>query len=286
MSTTITRPDTPTTSGAASQAAAERRRRRRRTVRLWRMAFAVVWLVSWQLASDTIIDPFFSSSPLAIGARAYEWLVTGYIWVHVAATLQEMLIGLVVGASAGILVGFLLGRARTLSAVLDPFVTAVYSLPKLALAPLFILWFGIGLLSKVVLVALMVFFLVFFNTYAGVRDIDDLHVDALRIMGGSKRDVYTKVIMPSSSVWVFTGLKLAIPQALIGAIVGELISSNRGLGFVMSNAASFFDTTGILAGLVYVAAISISINQSVQALERRLMRWKASGGADRAAGAW
>lgn len=266
--------------GIASAAATAEARRRRRRIRLCQAVLVLLWLGSWEWASGRIIRPFFSSSPSAIGVRVYEWVVSGYIWVHLAATLQAMMVGLLIGASLGILLGFLLGRGEILSRIFEPFITAVYSLPKLALAPLFILWFGIGLLSKVVLVALIVFFLVFYNTYAGVRDVDRLHINALRIMGGSRRQVYTKVIMPSASVWVFTGLKLAVPYSLIGAIVGELISSNRGLGFTINNAAGFFDTTGVLAGLTFVAIISITINQSVASVGNRLMRWKgdAEGG--------
>lgn len=275
-STTTSEPVTPVpgTKSDASKAADLETRRRKRRVLFWRLVAVVVWLGSWELASGTLIDPFFSSSPSEIGVRVWEWAVSGYIWVHLRATLQEMGLGLLAGSILGILMGFVLGRSETLASIADPFITALYSLPKLALAPLFILWFGIGLLSKVVLVGLIVFFLVFFNTYAGVRDVDRLYINALRIMGGNRRDVYTKVILPSSSVWVFTGLKLAIPYALIGAIVGELISSSQGLGFIINNASSFFDTTGVLAGLVYVAVISISINSMVGALERRLMVWK------------
>lgn len=261
---------------AASSVAEQATRRRKRLIFVWRLVAVAVWLGSWEFASGSLIDPFFSSSPLEIGLRVWDWASSGYIWVHLLATLQEMGLGLLAGSVLGILVGFLLGRNEMLASVADPFITALYSLPKLALAPLFILWFGIGLLSKVVLVGLIVFFLVFFNTYAGVRDVDRLYINAIRIMGGTSRDVYTKVILPSSSVWVFTGLKLAIPYALIGAIVGELISSSQGLGYIINNSSSFFDTTGVLAGLVYVAVISISINTMVGTLERRLMVWKSS----------
>lgn len=278
MSTTTTEPaaDMPSLRSEASLAAEQAARRQRRIILVWRLIAVGVWLGSWELASGTLIDPFFSSAPSDVGARVWEWIATGYIWVHLGATLQEMGLGLLAGSTTGILLGFLLGRSETLAAIADPFITALYSLPKLALAPLFILWFGIGLLSKVVLVGLIVFFLVFFNTYAGVRDVDRLYINALRIMGGTKRDVYTKVIFPSSSIWVFTGLKLAVPYALIGAIVGELISSSQGLGFIINNASSFFDTTGVLAGLVYVAVIAITINNLVGVLERRLMVWKTS----------
>ena len=277
MSTTTSPVPTATPERSEASLEAERQaRHRKRMIRVWRVVATVVWLGTWELASDTLIDPFFSSAPSLIGVRVFEWLSTGYIWVHLGATLREMGLGLLAGSVLGIVVGFVLGRAGMLAAIADPFITAVYSLPKLALAPLFILWFGIGLLSKVVLVGLIVFFLVFFNTYAGVRDVDRLYINALRIMGGNRRDVYFKVILPSSSIWVFTGLKVAVPYALIGAIVGELISSSQGLGYIINNASSFFDTTGVLAGLVYVAAIAITVNYLVGVAERRFMVWKDS----------
>jgi len=277
MSTTISPIPTATPERSEASLEAERQaRHRKRMIRVWRVVALGVWLGTWELASDTLIDPFFSSAPSLISVRVWEWLSTGYIWVHLGATLREMGLGLLAGSVLGIVVGFVLGRAGMLAAIADPFITAVYSLPKLALAPLFILWFGIGLLSKVVLVGLIVFFLVFFNTYAGVRDVDRLYINALRIMGGNRRDVYFKVILPSSSIWVFTGLKVAVPYALIGAIVGELISSSQGLGYIINNASSFFDTTGVLAGLVYVAAIAITVNYLVGVAERRFMVWKDS----------
>lgn len=247
---------------------------RRRKIILGRIAFVVLWLGSWELMSGTVIDPFFSSSPSAIGAQIYRWIETGFIWVHLFTTLQEFAIGLTIGIFGGTIVGFSLGRMPTMAAILNPFVTMVYSLPKLALAPIFILWFGIGLGSKVVLVALMTFFLVFYNTFTGARDVDPLYVNSLRIMGASRWTIYQRVIIPSASVWVMTGIRIAVPQALIGAIVGELISSNQGIGFVVANAASFFDTTGVLAGVALVAVVSVILSQSVIKLEQRVTRWK------------
>jgi NitT/TauT family transport system permease protein len=265
----------PTAENAASAAAEQAAARRKRQVRFWRVVALVVWLSSWELSAGRIIDPFFSSRPSDVGARFVEWIATGFIWPHLLATTQAMMIGLLIGASLGVLIGFILGRGEILSSVFEPFITAVYSLPKLALAPLLILWFGIGLMSKVVLVSLIVFFLVFYNTYAGVRDVDRLYISALQIMGGNRRDVYTKVIMPSAAVWVFTGFKLAVPYSLIGAIVGELISSDRGLGYTISRSSSFFDTTGVITGLTFIAIIAISINQSLNSFGRWVNRWKA-----------
>lgn len=264
-----------TSENAASEAAAGAQRRRKRLVRFWRVVVLIVWLGSWEMSAGRIIDPFFSSRPSAVGVRFYEWIASGFIWLHLAATVQAMMIGLFIGASLGVLTGFVLGRGEVLSNIFEPFITAVYSLPKLALAPLLILWFGIGLTSKVVLVSLIVYFLVFYNTYAGVRDVDRLYINSLLIMGGNRRDVYTKVIMPSAAVWVFTGFKLAVPYSLIGAIVGELISSDRGLGYTITRSASFFDTTGVLTGLTFIAIIAISINQFLNTLGRWVNRWKA-----------
>ncbi|MGV9802964.1 ABC transporter permease [Mycobacterium sp. NPDC003449] len=247
---------------------------RRRNVLLGQIVFVVVWLGSWELLSGPVIDPFFASSPSAIAGQIYRWVESGFIWVHLFTTLKEFIIGLALGIVGGTLVGFTLGRMPTAAAILNPFVTMVYSLPKLALAPIFILWFGIGLSSKVVLVALMTFFLVFYNTFTGARDVDPLYVNSLRIMGASRRTVYQRVVIPSASVWVMTGIRIAVPQALIGAIVGELISSNQGIGFVVANAASFFDTTGVLAGVALVAVVSVVLSQTVIKIEQRVTRWK------------
>ena len=267
----------PTTASARTASASPgtgRTPRVRPTVLVGQLAFLVVWLGSWELLSGRVIDPFFASSPSDIGAQIYRWFESGFIWVHLLTTLQEFAIGLSLGVLAGTVVGFSLGRMPTVAAILNPFVTTVYSLPKLALAPLFILWFGIGLTSKVVLVALMTFFLVFYNTYTGARDVDPAYVNSLRIMGANNRTIYQRVVIPSAAVWVMTGIRIAVPQALIGAIVGELISSNQGIGFVVGNAASFFDTTGMLAGIALVAVVSVVLSQTVIRLERHVTRWK------------
>jgi len=246
----------------------------RRAVWTGRTVVVVLWIGIWQLCAGRLIDPFFSSSPSSIASQLGQWFGSGTIWPQIATTLEETLIGFAIGGAAGVLGGFVMGRSVFLASVLGPFVTALYSLPKLALAPLFILWFGIGLESKVVLVALITFFLVFYNTFAGAREVDGLLVDVTRLYGANRRQIYTKIVVPSAMSWVTTGLRIAVPQALIGAIVGELISSNRGLGYLIANAASFFDTTGVLAGVVTVVAISLILIGMVSQLEKRTLRWK------------
>ncbi|MGC4897422.1 ABC transporter permease [Micromonospora sp. DT31] len=243
-------------------------------IALGQIAVVIVWLGSWELMSGRVIDPFFSSSPSAVGQQLMEWFRTGSIWPHLLITLQEFGVGLFVGGLAGVLVGFTLGRLPTTAAVLNPFVTVVYSMPKLALAPLFVLWFGIGFGSKIVLVGLISFFLVFYNTFTGARDVDPLFIDSLRIMGANRLTIYRRVVMPSAVVWVMTGLRIAVPQAVIGAVVGELISSNQGVGYVIANAAAFFNTTGVLAGVALVACVSVVLSQMIIMLERWATRWK------------
>ncbi|MEO3789261.1 ABC transporter permease [Nonomuraea sp. B10E15] len=244
------------------------------TIALGQIVVVIVWLGSWEWLSGRVIDPFFSSSPSAIGQQLAEWFSTGSIWVHLLITLQEFGAGLLVGSVVGVVVGFTLGRLPTTAAILNPFVTVVYSMPKLALAPLFVLWFGIGFGSKIVLVGLISFFLVFYNTFTGARDVDPLYIDSLRIMGANRLTIYRRVIMPSAAVWVMTGLRIAVPQAVIGAVVGELISSNQGIGYIIANAASFFNTTGVLAGVALVAFVSVLLSQLIIMVERWATRWK------------
>jgi NitT/TauT family transport system permease protein len=152
-------------------------------------------------------------------------------------------------------------------------------LPKVALAPLFIIWFGIGLEMKVILTAAIVFFIVFLNTFTGVREVSSELVAILRLMGAKERHLLTKVVIPSAIVWVFTGLRLSVPYALIGAVVGEIIASNRGLGYLVAHAAGQFDTAGTFAALLSIVILALVLNKIVVLAERRLMPWRASSNA-------
>ena len=244
-------------------------------VLFWRLVVLVAFIGSWQAVSGPILDPFFISEPSEIARRLGEWLGDGTIATHLYATMQATIAGFVVGSLVGVGVGFFLGRALLIARIVDPFIIAVYSLPKVALAPLFILWFGIGMTSKIVLSATIVFFLVFYNTYAGVRAVDRELVDVVRLMGGSRRDVLRRVVIPSSATWIFNGLKISVPYALIGAVVGELIASDRGTGFVLKRASGTFDTAGVFAALVILMVVATILNQLVVYSERRVDRWRA-----------
>ncbi len=241
-----------------------------------RVLFFVCLIIAWQFASGKIANPLFISSPLAVVKRLDVWIGDGTLWFHTAITLQETLLGLLYGSVAGILAGLLMGLLPPLAKILDPFVIALYSIPKVALAPLFILWFGIGIEMKVVLAAVTVFFLVFINTLTGVLGVDQNLVNAVILMGGRRRDIVFKVMIPAATGYILTGLRIAIPYALIGAVIAELVASNRGLGYLINTSASEFDTAGVFAALLVLTIIAGILNAIVNLIDRKTSLWKTS----------
>lgn len=246
------------------------------TLRVWslRAVLLVVILGGWQITSGWLYSDFFLSKPSEIIAVFWTWLRDGDLFYHAGYTTLEAGAGFLLGSAAGIVVGIWLGRADLTAKVLDPFITMFYSLPKIALAPLFILWFGIGMPMKIYLTATIVFFLVFLSTYTGVRSVSREQIAILRLMGAKEHHIMTKAVIPSAITWVFTGLRLSVPYALIGAIVGELIASNRGLGFLLANAAGQFSTASVFAALLAIAILALCLDAAVKLFERRAMPWK------------
>ena len=233
-----------------------------------------ICLAAWEFASGRLIKPFWISSPSEIWRQLSEWVATGQLWLHVEVTLSETLMGFGFGAISGVAVGLTLGLNRRLAAVLDPFIVAFYSLPKIALAPLFILWFGVGLTSKVVLATFVVFFLVFYNTYAGTLAVEAELIDVLRLMGARRGQIIRKVILPSALIWIFTGMKSSVPYALIGAVVGEMMASNKGLGYLIEAAAGQYDTGGVFAALFVLMIIATGLHELLKQSERLMLRWR------------
>lgn len=248
--------------------------RKRWGIRIGQVLIGLAILGIWQFASGRLIDDFFISSPVAVAVKLWIWTRSGTLANAFAYTMQAMVLGFIIGSVSGFIIGFLLGRSDTAAKLFDPYITAIYCLPKIALAPLLIMWFGIGLESKVAMAALIVFFLVFLNTFAGVRDVSAIHINAARIMGANSWQLLRYVIFPSAAAWVLTGLKVSVPYALIGAVVGELISSNRGIGFLIGQASGLFDTAGVFAGLVVLAVTGMVLNSALKALETHLLRWR------------
>ena len=264
--------------------------RRKLRLLLARVFLIALLIVFWQVASGRWINPFWISSPNAVWERLQEMTFVGDsplavlanlpksdLWFNLQLTLQAMLLGLVSGMLAGMVAGFVLGRARFVGDVLEPILLALYSLPKLALAPLFILWFGIGLTTKIVYSATIVFFLVFLNTYTGAREVDHDLVDTARIFGAGRLEVLRKIVVPSALTWVFAGLRLSVPYSLVGVVVAEMMASNRGMGYLIVSAANQFDTAGVFAALVVLIILAGAVNMIVMRVEAYLLRWKGSG---------
>lgn len=239
-----------------------------------RLATLAALLGIWAALSGPVLDPQFFGSPQGVAESLVRWSLDGTLWRNSWITIQEVVLGFVLGAASGAIVAYLVAAVRPLWDILIPYMLALYSVPKVAVAPLFIIWFGIGLSMKVLLAAISVFFLVFLSTAAGVQNVDEGLKDAVRMMGGSRRDVALKVTLPASMAGLLTGLRMAIPYALIGAVIGELVASNRGLGFLISDSSAQFDTSGVFAALVVLAVIAGVLNMLVNVLDKWANRWK------------
>jgi NitT/TauT family transport system permease protein len=221
-----------------------------------------------------LLDPFFFSRPSAILQRVATWVATGALWGHLAVTLEDSLLGLVIGAALGIALGFALARSSFAARVLDPYIKMLNAVPRVVLAPLFLLWFGLGIWSKVALAVTLVFFVMFFSTFQGVREADRVIVDNVRMLGASERQLVRHVLVPSALTWIFASLQTSLGFAMVGAVVGEYLGAARGLGYVISQAEGTFDTTGVFAGMTVLAVVVVVVSAGVSRLERWLLRWK------------
>jgi NitT/TauT family transport system permease protein len=245
------------------------------SVIVWQAALGLSALALWQtLVTVRVLDPFFVSRPSDIAQRIVRWVASGSLWGHLAVTLEESLLGLLIGAALGIGLGFALARSPLLAAVLDPYIKMLNAVPRVVLAPLFLLWFGLGILSKVALAVTLVFFVMFFNTYQGVRDADRVLIDNVRMLGATERQLMRHVLVPSALTWIFSSLQTSLGFAMVGAVVGEYLGATRGLGYVISQAEGTFDTTGVFAGMTVLALVVVIVSAGVTRLERWLLRWK------------
>jgi len=231
-------------------------------------------LLFWQWASGRLIKEIYVSKPTAVAARLVELFSSGEIYPHLLTTGQELVLGYVIGVAGGILGGYALGRSPRLAKIFEPYVMAFYGVPKIALAPLFIIWFGIGIWSKVALAAIMVFFLVFYNVYSGVRAVDRELVNLTLVMGANQRQLTYHVYFPAAAPYVFLGMRMAVPYSVIGVIVGEFTSSTQGLGLFIHEASSTYDPAGVFAGIVILLAFVVVANMLAARLERHFLRWK------------
>lgn len=260
---------------------AGRARRERLVTLAGRLAFAALFFLGWELSSGRIVDQFFVSKPSAIAASLWAMVTKEQLFYHMRFTIIEATVGYLIGASAGLIMGFALARVEWVYRIVEPFVVGFYGIPRIALAPLFILWFGIGITSKIAVAAVMVFFIVFINTIAGVRSAPPQLLSVARVMGASEWDLVRKVIFPAATPFIIAALQITVPQAMIGAIVGEFISSNRGVGHLISRAAGWLDTPGLFAGIFTLLVVVLVMNLGINLLGAHLMRWNPKHGSTR-----
>jgi len=250
------------------------RNRRRVLILSARLLVLAIFLGIWAALSGPVLDPQFFGSPQGVAAMLAQWTADGTLWRNTWITIQEVVLGFLLGAASGAILAYLIAAIKPLWDVLIPYMLALYSVPKVAVAPLFIIWFGIDLSMKVLLAAISVFFLVFLSTAAGVQNVDEGLKNAVRMMGGTRRDVALKVTLPGSVAGLLTGLRMSIPYALIGAVIGELVASNRGLGFLINDSSAQFNTSGVFAALVVLAIIAAVLNMLVNGVDQWANRWK------------
>jgi NitT/TauT family transport system permease protein len=254
-----------------------------------RLLLVVVWLGSWELAARTFIDPFFYSMPSQIWHKLVIWFTDGTshgsIWSNMAVTLEEAALGFILGTLAGVVLGVALGRAHFVAEVLAPFIKGANAIPRIVLASLFVIWFGLGMSSKVATAFVLVFFAVFFNAFQGAREVDKTLIDNSRILGASRWDLMRTIVLPSATSWILASMHVAFGFALIGAVVGEFTGADRGMGLLIQQAQGNFDTPGVYAGMLLVTVIALVAEFLITRLERRLTSWRPPTTTTSAAGA-
>ena len=254
-------------------------RKRRRMVYFWRYFILLCLLGSWEwLSRSKIIDEFFYARPSTIWARLVEWTTEGTsegpLWYHLWVTMEESLLGFFTGSLAGIVAGIALGRNRMLSDVFSVYIKVINSIPRVVLAPIFIMIFGLGLTSKVALSFVMVFFVVFSNAFQGVREADRNLLANAKILGAKGWQLTRAVVIPSAMSWIFASLHVSFGFAIVGAIVGEFVGSRYGIGLLINIAKGAFDAAGMYAAIVIIMVVALVAEYLMTLLENRLAKWR------------
>src|SRR5436190_23628395 len=240
----------------------------------------VLAIAFWQIGTTVqiggayLLPPFFFSTPGDVAARIVKWFIEGTVWRHLWITLYEAMMAFVIGSGAGVVIGFWFARQPMVAAVLDPYVKMINALPRVVLAPIFALWLGLGIWSKVALGVTLVFFIVFFNVYQGVKEVSPTVLANGRMLGMSERQLMRHVYWPSALSWMFSSLHTSVGFAVVGAVVGEYLGSAAGLGYLIQQAEGVFDVAGVFAGMFVLSAFVILIDFAVTLVERRLLVWR------------
>ena len=240
------------------------------------IVFVGAWYVfsTFSLFGHILLPPFFFSTPVDVASQIVAWFVSGVIWKHLWVTLWESILAFVIGSVGGVLVGFWFARQPRTAAVFDPYVKMANSLPRVVLAPIFTLWLGLGIWSKVALGVTLVFFIVFFNVYQGVKEVSTTVLANARMLGMNERQLMRHVYWPSALSWMFSSLHTSVGFAVVGAVVGEYLGSAAGLGYLIQQAEGVFDVGGVFAGMFVLAAFVIVIDAIVSVIEKRLLVWR------------
>jgi NitT/TauT family transport system permease protein len=260
-------------------AAAKAMKTRRYTVLFWRWAILLAFMGTWEIASRwQIIDPFFFASPSAIYGRLVDWVTEGTaegpLWYHLWVTMEESLLGFFTGAVAGVIVGIALGRNRMLADIFSIYIKVINSIPRVVLAPIFIMIFGLGLSSKVALSFVMVFFVVFSNAFQGVREADRNLIANAQILGAKGWQLTRSVVIPSAMSWIFASLHVSFGFAIVGAIVGEFVGSRYGIGLLINVAKGSFDAAGMYAAIVIIMIVALVAEYVMTMIEHRIAKWR------------
>ena len=235
------------------------------------LALFVLWHV---LVKTEVLPAFFFGEPLIVLGRIWDWFASGKIFPHLGVTLLETLLAFVLGTAAGLVVGLWLALAPAASSLLDPYIKAFNSMPRVILAPIFAVWFGLGIWSKVLLGVTLVFFIVFFSVYHGVREVSPVLLANARMLGASRGQLLRYVYLPSATSWVFSSLHTAVGMAFVGAVIGEYLGSARGVGYLILQAEGVFDVNTVFAGMLVLTLCALVLDWLVTLAERRLLRWR------------
>lgn len=247
----------------------------RMVVLIGRVLALVLLLGSWAWLSGRVLDVKFFSDPVTVLRTMARMVGTPVFLANLQVTMTEVLAGYAIGAAGGLLLATAVGTIGLLQRVVHPFLLAFYSIPKIALAPLFIMWFGLGMLPKIVLASVFVFFVVFMNTLEGLRTVNAGLLSVARVMGASPRQLLTAISLPTVVPFVLTAMRIAVPEAMIGAVIGEFIAASAGLGHAVLSASNQFNTPAVLAGVIVLLVVVLALDGVVAAVERRLLRWRA-----------
>src|SRR2546428_2764311 len=245
---------------------------------------SLLYAIGIVLTTPTLLPPiyfaeanqaaFFFGEPVKVFARLWQWFVSGEIYEHLWVTLVETLLAFLIGTVSGVVIGLWLALSPTAAAVLDPYIKAVNAMPRVILAPIFFVWFGLGIGSKVALGVTLVFFIVFFNVYQGVREVSPVVLANARMLGASPRQLLRHVYVPSAMSWVFASLHNSVGLAFVGAVVGEYLGSAKGVGYLIHQAEGFFDMNTVVAGILLLTAFALLLDWAVGLAEKRLMVWQ------------